>query len=655
MSTTKGKRKSPKDKQTESMFKYLIESLRNAQTNLMIADNDFKIIYINNTLLNFLTEKEKCIQEDLPHFSAKDLIGCCVDDFHKKPEHQRHIIENLTSSFQATLHLGGITFELFLSPLFDGEDRIGTAVEWQDATLRLKAEKMAVENSRVRNALDSASTNVMIADNDLKIIYMNKTLRQFFKDKEREIQKDIPSFSAEGLIGRCIDDFHKNPAHQRGLISRLTSMVETHLELGGLSFYLKVAPVFDDGGSRIGTSVEWEDSTARLDAQGKLEAIDRSQCMLEVDMKGIVINCNKTFMNSINRTHNEIQGTSIDNMLDDEYAKSSGYQSMWEKLKSNQFVADAFEFKDSKGEKRYIQGSFNPVLNLSGVPYKAVLFGQDISAQLASNNSFQTSISDIGENLKGFADNLAKSGASLKKMSDTAIDKTSEISEQIEKEQVNLSSISAASEEMSISVNEITSNVQTATSIAHSASEKAENSHTHVESLSTSSKEIGKIVSVISNIAEQTNLLALNATIEAARAGDSGKGFAVVANEVKSLARDTSDATHEISQQIELIQSSSDNVIGAIGEIIEIINRINESLTSIAAAMEEQTVTILEITKNITHSSQTGEKINKDMGDVKEQVDGTGETVQQLSHVADEINMAIDYLSLVVKEHVEKG
>ena len=122
--------------------------------------------------------------------------------------------------------------------------------------------------------------------------------------------------------------------------------------------------------------------------------------------------------------------------------------------------------------------------------------------------------------------------------------------------------------------------------------------------LGESSAEIGNVIKVITSIAQQTNLLALNATIEAARAGEAGKGFAVVANEVKELAKQTAKATEDISRKIEAIQEDTKGAVEAIAQIGKIINQINDIQNTIASAVEEQTATTGEISRNVTRGGQ---------------------------------------------------
>jgi methyl-accepting chemotaxis protein len=198
----------------------------------------------------------------------------------------------------------------------------------------------------------------------------------------------------------------------------------------------------------------------------------------------------------------------------------------------------------------------------------------------------------VEESARRVAQQLAEASAHLTELGSTLTGQATATAEQA-------TVAAAATEQMSSSIREISASASTALTVAGQAVAAAEAAATRIAQLSTSSQEIGDVVALISGIAAQTNLLALNATIEAARAGEAGKGFAVVASEVKDLAQATAAATQRITERISALQEDSAQATTSIADITALITRISDGQSSVAGAVEEQTVTTNEISTNI--------------------------------------------------------
>ncbi len=217
----------------------------------------------------------------------------------------------------------------------------------------------------------------------------------------------------------------------------------------------------------------------------------------------------------------------------------------------------------------------------------------DLITQMADDTD---ELAAAATQLQGVAEDMAQSAAESDALTQQASSQATAVAE-------NVSTVAAGTEEMGSSIREIATAAQHASQVAQEAVRTAESTSVTVGQLGESSALIGEVVKVITSIAEQTNLLALNATIEAARAGEAGKGFAVVANEVKDLAQQTSAATEDISGRVAGIQRDSAAAAAALAEITDVISRINDTQTTIASAVEEQTATTNEMGRSVREAA----------------------------------------------------
>ena len=221
----------------------------------------------------------------------------------------------------------------------------------------------------------------------------------------------------------------------------------------------------------------------------------------------------------------------------------------------------------------------------------------------------------------------------------------------------NLNIIASGAEEMTATIDEIAGNTEKGRQIAEEAVGKTTHATTQIDDLGNAAIQIGKVVETITEISEQVNLLALNATIEAARAGEAGKGFAVVANEIKELAKQTAEASGEIKQQIMGIQGSTQGTVTEINAIANVVGQVNELVATIAAAVEEQSVTTRDIAGNVARASEGVGEVNHTIAEGAKAAESITTDIADVTQAADEMTNAssqVNASSIALSELAEK-
>ncbi|MCJ8322607.1 MAG: HAMP domain-containing protein [Rhizobiales bacterium] len=250
-------------------------------------------------------------------------------------------------------------------------------------------------------------------------------------------------------------------------------------------------------------------------------------------------------------------------------------------------------------------------------------------------------------NLETAAENLSNSAEDMSEQSQ-------KVQANVDNTSANVGSAAAATEEMAASISEISERAASSTTVAEDAKKKTKETVDKIATLTESAKQIEQVVKLINEIAEQTNLLALNATIESARAGEAGRGFAVVANEVKSLAEQTSKATDQIANQITSMQQDSGIAAKAIAEVEEVIASLAESSIGVAAAVEEQSSVIGEISSNVANASNLSSQSAESMGVVTEIIGTAKDISGEVSNLAEDMKTQVGDLENDITEFLRK-
>jgi len=211
-----------------------------------------------------------------------------------------------------------------------------------------------------------------------------------------------------------------------------------------------------------------------------------------------------------------------------------------------------------------------------------------------------------------------------------------------------VASMAAAAEQMSASIAEISRSAAQATRIAERGVHASAAATATIARLGSTSDEVQSVVKLVTEIAQQTNLLALNATIEAARAGEAGKGFAVVAGEVKELAQQTATATESIARQVQAIRAGSDEAAQAVSKIGVVVAEINDTQLTIASAIEQQTATTSEMSRNVGETAVGAAEIATNISNVAQTADQTSAAANSTKVTASDLNRASNDLRELV-------
>jgi methyl-accepting chemotaxis protein len=401
---------------------------------------------------------------------------------------------------------------------------------------------------------------------------------------------------------------------------------------GGKEVWIEASynPLLDGSGKpfkvvKFATEIS-NQKTVYADLVGKVEALGRSQAVIEFEMDGTVVTANDNFLQTMGYTLEEIKGKHHSLFVEPGYRDSAEYREFWAKLNRGEPQVAQFKRVGKGGREVWIEASYNPILDLNGRLWKVVKFATDITKRKEENaalaRAFENNVKALVQALASSAQEMTATAESLA----AAVEQTGQQS----------SSVSSAAEELSMSVTEIARQITESTRVVDLAVAEAQKSEQLVNDLLTAAQTIDEVTRIITGIAGQTNLLALNATIEAARAGDAGKGFAVVAAEVKSLADQTAKATGDIEQQIKGIQGASQTTADAIREIGRVVAQVNEIGSSIASAVEEQSVATREVSGNIEGVSGATQEAGRSTAAVVEVAQSLSQQASDLDHQVDQ-------------------
>jgi methyl-accepting chemotaxis protein len=489
----------------------------------------------------------------------------------------------------------------------------GAAVGFELTTERLAKAARAVQ---LQSMLDNMPINVMVADADLVIRYVNPaSIAQLSK-----LQQYLP-VPVQAIVGQSVDIFHKNPAMQRAILRDPKNLPHrANIQVGPETLDLLVTAVTDESGKYLGPMVTWNVVTEKLRLEEESARLQNMMDNLPINVvlanrQGDIVYLNPAAISTLKRIEHllpcpvdQIKGRSMDM-----FHKAPEVQ--------RRIIADPRNLPHKARIRlgdQHLDLLVSPIKDRTGNYIGPMLTWAIITEQVRLADDFEREVKGVVEIVTSSATEMQASSKNLAAASEETARQAQVVAAASEEATRNVETVSASAEELTKSIAEIARHVQDASRMTAVAVRDADKTNETIKQLGESSHQIGEVVKVITSIAQQTNLLALNATIEAARAGEAGKGFAVVANEVKELARQTAKATEEISQKISAIQTATSTAVSAIGAIGESIRRINEISTTIAGAVEEQTAATNEISRNVSEAAKGTAEVSSNIAGVSQ-------------------------------------
>ncbi len=422
------------------------------------------------------------------------------------------------------------------------------------------------------------------------------------------------------------------------------------IKKNGESIFIQASysPIKDSSGKVVKVVKFAQDVTQRrlenLDSAGQLDAIGKSQAVIEFNMDGTIIDANDNFLNTLGYSLQEIQGKHHSIFCEQKYKNSSEYKEFWRKL--NQGIFDGGEYlriaKD--GSEIWIQATYNPIYDIDGNPFKVVKYATNITERKNLIFKIEDNVNKLTESLN----HLSTASTAMTKGAEVTMNGSEDVSIAIAQINDAVSEVSDKIKVMLKSITSVSDQSAQGEKVAKEANVQSQTTTEAIMKLDKESEKIGETIHIITQIAFQTNILSLNAAVEAATAGESGKGFAVVAQEVRNLAARSDEAAKQITSAIDLIQSLVKSSLLSIKNIDKTIKEITSMSTSISSSISEQQKISDALSSTATNASDGVKDVTNTMLDVSASAKSSGKNSKETYNATEElIAVSSDLISIL--------
>ena len=645
--------------QIESRFKGA--AFASANTPMFVVDTEFTVTYNNDSSSALFAKMTDILRTEAADFDPTKVIGNRLTAFERKLSQEMSRMSDAGKlPFKRDIVFGDVRVGVQVAGIFDENGtHLGNVISWDDVTgertnasMLAAADKgQAIIEFTLDGTIINANQNFLDACGYSLDEIQGKHHRMFVEASYAQ-SSDYGEFWRKLRAGETMNGEFKRVAK------------------GGRDFWIlaNYSAALDDNGEpfkiiKFATDIT-EEKALRARATSQINAIHKSQAVIEFEPDGTIIDANENFLETMGYSKDEIVGKHHSMFASPDFAKTEEYRDFWRRLRDGEPLEGEFERVAKGGRVVHLNAGYNPILDEAGNIIRVMKIANDItaayeqraeadrlkekhSAELGtvisalsvgltslSEGNLTTEITDnfsdeyaqlkedfnrAVKNLNSLISTVATGVAQIGTNSTEVAQAADNLSQRTESQAATLEETAAALEQLTASVKSATDGAKKANRVVAAAKDNAEASGEVVQQavsamgeIEKSSSQISQIIGVIDDIAFQTNLLALNAGVEAARAGEAGRGFAVVASEVRALAQRSSDAAKEIktlisesSQQVESGVELVDKAGEALKEILGSVGDIHTLVSEIANSSNEQSIGISEINTAVSQMDQS--------------------------------------------------